>query len=132
MGAAFKSAFGGGDEKEMEDEMAKKFESGEVPMTTKEEAFRLVKEESGWKVFLDWEAEKIRKEKHANIDGLLAEAEKLKKSQKLHGAVEKYEQILELDSKMVDAKEGLEETKKEIESFEEKTGIYKKRRTVCF
>jgi hypothetical protein len=125
MGAAFKSAFGGGGEKEMEDELAKKFESGEVPMITKEETFRLVKEEGGWKVFLDWEAEKIRKEKQAKINGLLAEAEELKKSQKLHGAVEKYEQILELDSEMVNAKEGLEETKKEIKSFEEKQAYIK-------
>ena len=94
-------------------------------MTTKEETFRLVKEEGGWKVFLDWEAEKIRKKKQAKIQGLLAEAEELKKSKKLHGAVEKYEQILELDSEMVDAKEGLEETKNEIESFEKKQAYIK-------
>lgn len=125
MGAAFKSAFGGGDEKEMENILAKKFESGEVPMATKEETFRLVKEEGCWKVFLDWEAEKIRKEKQVKIQGLLAEAEELKKSKKLHGAVEKYKQILELDSEMVDAKEGLEETKNEIESFEKKQAYIK-------
>jgi hypothetical protein len=125
MGAAFKSAFGGGDEKEIEKILAKKLESGEVPVTTEEETFRLVKEEEGWKVFLDWEAEKIKKGRHAKIQGLLAEAVELKKSKKFYGAVEKYEQILELDSEMVDAKEGLEETKKEIESFEEKQSYIK-------
>lgn len=125
MGAAFKSAFGGGDEKEMEKILAKKFESGEVPLTTKKETFNLVKQEDGWKVYLDWKSEKIKKEKQAKIQALLAEAEELKKSKKLHGAVEKYEQVLELDSEMVDAKESLEETKKEIKSFEEKQAYIK-------
>ena len=54
MGTAFKLAFGGENEKEMEKVLSKKFESGEIPMTTKEERFRLVKEEGGWKVFLGW------------------------------------------------------------------------------
>lgn len=125
MGSAFKSAFGGEDDKEMEKILAKKFESGEVPLSTKEEILRLVKEEDGWKVFLDWKTEKIKKERQAKIQSLLAEAEELMKSKKLHGAAEKYVQILELDSEMVDAKEGLKETKKEIKSFEEKQAYIK-------
>lgn len=125
MGAAFISAFGGGDDKEMEKILAKKFENGEVPLITKKETFSLVKEEDGWKVFLDWKTEKIKKERQAEIQALLAEAEELKKSKKLHGAAEKYEQILELDSEMVDAKERLKETKKEIKSFEEKQAYVK-------
>jgi len=125
MGAAFKTAFGGGDENEMEKAIAKKFENGEVPLTTKEETFKLVKEKDGWKVSLDWKTEKIKKERQAKIQTLLAEAEELKKSKKLHGAVEKYEQVLKLDSEMVDAKEGLEETKKEIKSFKEKQAYVK-------
>lgn len=125
MGAAFKSAFGGSDEKEMQKALAKKFERGEVPLTTKEETFKLVKQEDGWKVFLDWKTEKIKKERQANIQTLLAEASELKKSKKLHGAVEKYEHILELDSEMVDAKKGLEETKNEIKTFEEKQAYIK-------
>ncbi|QCQ21262.1 hypothetical protein [Desulfoglaeba alkanexedens] len=120
MGAAFKSAFGGGDEKEMEKELAQKFESGEVPLTTKKETFQLVKEKDGWKVFLDWKTEKVKREKQTKIQTLLAEAEVLKESKKLHGAAQKYEEILELDSEIVDAKEGLQETQKEIKSFEEK------------
>lgn len=55
-----------------------------------------------------------------SIRALLAEAEELKKSKKLHGAVEKYEQILELDSELVEAKKGLQETQTEIELFAEK------------
>jgi len=120
MGAALKSAFGGGDEKEMEKVLAKKFESGEVPLTTEEKIFKLIKGKDGWKVFLDWESEKIKKEKQAKIQKLMDEAKNLKKSMKLHGAVQKYEQILELDSEMVSAKKNLEDTKKEIITFKEK------------
>ena len=120
MGAAFKSAFGGGDQKEMEEYLAKKYENGDLPLATKKETFQLVKEQDGWKVFLDWKTEKIKKEKQAKIEGLLAEAEELKKSRKLHGAIEKYEQVLELDSELVEAKEGIGETKKEIKSLEAK------------
>jgi hypothetical protein len=114
--AAFKSAVGSGDKKEMERIMRKKLESDKVPLTTRKETFKnyLVKEEGGWKVFLDWKTEKIKRERQAKIQTLLAEAKDLKKSMKLHGAAQKYEQVLELDSKMVDAKKGLEKTKKEI------------------
>lgn len=120
MGAAFKSALSGSDDKEMARTLAGKLENGEVPMTTKEETYRLVKETGGWKVFLDWETEVIEKERQAKTEQLLAEAEELKKSKKLNSAVEKYLQILELDSEVVDAKEGLKETKSEIKSFEKK------------
>ena len=115
--AAFKSAVGSGDKKEMERIMRKKLESDKVPLTTRKETFKnyLVKEEGGWKVFLDWKTEKIKRERQAKIQTLLAEAKDLKKSMKLHGAAQRYEQVLELDSKMFDAKKGLDETKEEIE-----------------
>ncbi len=120
MGAAFKSAFGGGDEKEMEKTLAKKFESGEIPLTTKKGTFQLVKEKDGWKVFLDWKTEKVKKEKQATIKNLMAEAKELRNSKKLEGAIDKYEKVLELDAEMVDAKEGIEEVKTEIKQLEEK------------
>ncbi len=120
MGAAFKSAFGGGDAKEMKEYLAQKYQNGDLPLVTNEETFQLVKEQGGWKVFLDWETEKTQKEKHARIEGLLAEVRELKKSGKLHGVIEKYEQVLELDGELVEAKEGITETKKEIKSFEER------------
>ena len=126
MGIVFKSAFGGGDGKEMEKILAKKFERGEVPLTTKKETFSLVKEKDGWKVFLDWKTEKIKKEKQAKIQTLLAEAKELKKSNKLHGALKKYEQVLELDSEMVEAKKDLEKIKDEIKSFKEKQAYIEK------
>ncbi len=73
MGVAFKSAFGSGDEKEMEKTLAKKFESGEISLTTEKETFKLVKEEDGWKVFLDWKTEKIEIERRSKIQALLFE-----------------------------------------------------------
>ena len=120
MGAAFKSAFGGGGEKEMETTLAKKFESGNVPLTTKKETFYLHKENDGWKVFLDWKSEKAKNEKQAAISNLMAEAKELRGSRKLEGAIQKYEKVLELDSEMVDAKEGIGEVKTEIKEVEEK------------
>jgi hypothetical protein len=106
--AAFKSAAGSGDKKEMERIMRKKLENDKVPLTNRKVTFKLVKEEDGWKVFEDWKTAK-------KIQTLLAEAKDLKKSMKLHGAAQRYEQVLELDSKMFDAKKGLDETKEEIE-----------------
>lgn len=106
--AAFKSAVGSGDKKDMERIMRKKLENDKVPLTNRKVTFKLVKEEDGWKVFEDWKTAK-------KIQTLLAEAKDLKKSMKLHGAAQKYEQVLELDSKMYDAKKGLDETKEEIE-----------------
>jgi hypothetical protein len=120
MGAAFESAFGGGGEKKMEALMAKKLESGEVPLTTKKETFSLQKENDGWKVFLDWKSEKAKKEKQTTISNLMAEAKELRESRKLEGAIQKYEKVLELDSEMVDAKEGIGEVKTEIKQLEEK------------
>ena len=120
MGAAFGSAFGGEDKGEIEKTLAKKYETGEIPTTTKNEEFHLLKEKEGWKVFLDWKTQKAEKEKAGKVAALLVDAKELRKSKKLHGAVKKYEEALTLNSEMIEAKEGLTETKQEIESFEEK------------
>ncbi len=125
MGAAFSSAFGGKDQAEIEKELAAKYETGEVPTTTKNEEFHLVKEDDGWKVFLDWKTKKAEREKAEKVASLLSDAKELRKSNKLHGAVKKYEEVLTLDSEIVEAKEGIAETKQEIESFEEKQAYIK-------
>ena len=125
MGAAFSSALGGKDEGKIEKELAKKYETGEVPKITESEEFYLVKEDDGWKVFLDWKTKKAEKEREDKVASLLSDAKELRKSNKLHGAVKKYEEALTLDSEMVEAKEGLSETKQEIESFEEKQAYIK-------
>jgi len=119
------AAFSGKDQSEIEKELAAKYETGEIPTTTKKEEFHLVKEEDGWKVFLDWKTKKAEKEKAEKVASLLSDAKELRKSNKLHGAVKKYEEALTLDSEMVEAKEGLSETKQEVESFEEKQAYIK-------
>ena len=120
MGVAFSSAFGDKDKGEIEKELAKKYETGEVPTTTKNEEFRLVKENDGWKVFLDWKAKKAAKEKEEKIAALLSDAKQLRGSKKLSGAIQKYEEVLALNGEMVEAKEAIEETKQEIHDIEEK------------
>lgn len=125
MKTAFQSTQENGNQNKIEDLLASKMKNGDIPLTTQEKSFQLRKEEEGWKVFLDWKAEKLKEEKEAKINSLLAEAEELKESKKLHGAVEKYEKVLELDSEMVEAKEGLEETKEEINEFEKKQDYIK-------
>ena len=84
-----------------------------------------MKETDGWKVFLDLKTKKAEKEKADKIATLLSDARDLRNSKKLHGAVNKYEEVLTLDSEMVDAKEGLTETRKEIEALEEKQAYIK-------
>jgi hypothetical protein len=137
LGAALKSAFGGGGEKEMAKALAKKPASGEVPLITVKQTYQLVKEKDGWKVFLDWKTKKIKEDKLATIKNLMAEAEKLRRSKKLEEVIEKYEKVLELGvgisyktgwdredkrrhSIMVDAKEGIRKVKIEIKQIEEK------------
>lgn len=108
------------DEKEMASMLEEKYKDKEIPMTTETDTMNLVKDEDGWKVYLNWKAEKLEKEKKEKIENLLSEAEQLKKEKKLNGAIQKYEQVLELDSKMVDAIEGIEETNNEIAILKEK------------
>ena len=125
IGIAFSSAFGGKEEAEIEDLLAKKYKNGEIPFTTESKEYDLLKETDGWKVFLDLKTKKAEKEKADKIATLLSDARDLRNSKKLHGAVNKYEEVLTLDSEMVDAKEGLTETRKEIEALEEKQAYIK-------
>lgn len=97
------------DEEKLATSIQEKYKGKEIPMTTETDTLNLVKDEDGWKVYLNWK-----------LEAILSEAEKLKEEKKLYGAIEKYEQILALDSKMVDAIEGLEETQNELKIFEEK------------
>lgn len=112
-------------EKEIKEQMAKKLEKGNVPLTTTKNSMHLIKENDGWKVLMDWRTAKIEEEKRQKIQTLLAEAKELKKAKKLNGAVEKYEEVLELDSEMIEAKSGLEKTRNEIEAFSEKQDYIK-------
>lgn len=120
MGAAFSSAFGGKDKAEIEKSIAKKYETGEVPTTTKNEEFHLLKEKDGWKVFLDWKAKKAAKEKEEKIHALLSDAKQLRESKKLSGAIQKYKEVLALNGEMVEAQNAIKETKQEMQDIKEK------------
>lgn len=71
--SAFLSAFGEGDitAEDMEAKLKERAESGDFPLRTERQKFTLLREEDGWRVFLDWGT----KEK---IASLVAEAEKLR------------------------------------------------------
>ena len=62
-GAAFTSALG---EEKNDNEIAKvlaeKYKNTDLPMTTIPETYKLVKQADGWKIFLDWETEKMEAE----------------------------------------------------------------------
>lgn len=113
MGAAFMSAFGGAESEDIAKVMAEKYKDKEVPMTTTSQSYDLIQGAEGWKVFLNLE-------KQEKVSTLLVEAKQLRKGKKLKGALEKYEEVLELDSEEVTAKSGKSELTKEISDFEGK------------
>lgn len=103
-----------GSRRETAESLAQKFKSGNVSLKTKTETFQLVKAKDGWKVFLDWETEKVKRENQAKVMNLLNEAKALEKSGNYQGALERYEQILTLDHINLDAVVGINEMKKKI------------------
>ena len=114
LGAAFMSAFGEKkDEKEMEKMLAEKYKGKDIPMTTTTQSFDLVKDADGRKVFFDWETKK-------KVDEAMRQAKQLEKEKKLYAAKEKYQEVLELDSKAVEASEKIKHLDAEIENFREK------------
>ncbi len=119
LGSAFASALGGAKQDDLEKKLAAKYSEGELPTTTKREEFTLRREPDGWRVFLDWETTE-------RVSTLLSEAKQLKDEKKLNAALEKYDQVLELKSELVEAKEARAETKKEIDEFAEKQGYIDK------
>ena len=64
MGATATSAFGEEkDDNEVAKALAEKYKNKNLPMTTIPETYKLIKEADGWKIFLDWETEKIEAER---------------------------------------------------------------------
>ncbi|MBN67144.1 MAG: hypothetical protein CMM94_06215 [Rickettsiales bacterium] len=104
--------------KDMEELIAEEVKKGNLPTMTQEKSYELVKESGKWKVLLGIA-------KQDKLKSLLSEAKELRKQKKLHVAQTKYEEALELDSELVAAKTGLEATKGEIASFEEKQAYIK-------
>ncbi len=145
MGAAFKSAFGGEKNEDLEKELMKKYENEDFPTTTKKEHFNLVKEKGEWKVFLDWKGQKEAREqenelreKQAVIETMLLNAKVLRASMDFTGAIQKYEEALEagremgdaingiLTGEMVDAEHAIREIKLEMRTIKEKQAYFSK------
>ena len=96
--------------------LKKKYEETGIPTVYKNESFQLVNEMGAWKVHLDWQAELLQKAKEERIAKLLAEARELRKSNSsLEAAIEKYNEVLELDSEMIIAIHGIKDTERDIE-----------------
>ena len=113
IGSAFASAFGGKGAGDVQKQMAEKLQSSNLPTKTQKEDFTLVREDKGWRVFLDWATKK-------QVASLLAEAEQLRKEKKLPAARDKYDAVLKLDSKLVEAEKARDELGREIAAFAEK------------
>lgn len=115
----------------LEDAIAQKTDGGHLPETTKTKTFQLRKGTDGWRVFLDWKAEKLaylerlEKEKaererqaqeakkavevQAKIDSLQHEAQEMYSEDNLQEAFSLYRQMLELDFYNTAAEKGLNE-----------------------
>jgi hypothetical protein len=89
---------GKGEAKDPEALLKERAAAGDLPLKTERIEYTLVREEDGWRVFLDWKTK-------GKISALLAEADQLRKQQKLLAAKQKYDEILDLESALVNASE---------------------------
>jgi hypothetical protein len=106
--------------------LKKKYEDLDIPTVYKNESFQLVKEMGAWKVHLDWQGELLQKAREEQISSLLAQARELRKSDStLEAAIEKYKEVLELDSNMIIAIHGIKDTEQEIREYEQKLAYIK-------
>jgi hypothetical protein len=117
---AYSSTSGTVDNQQASRLLAKKYERKEVPTISKQETYQLVREQGVWKIHLDWQAEIVAREREKRIASLLDDARKLRQTGSLQSALEKYAQVLELDSAIILAKQGIVDTKREIREHEEK------------
>lgn len=101
------------DDAQFQKKIAEKYNN--LPMSTTVQTYNLVREVDGWKISLNWEADKY-----------LSEARELKEQKKYNAAIDNYNKALELNGEMVEAKTEIEEVKKEIATFEEKQEYLKK------
>jgi len=107
--------------------LKKKYEDLDIPTVYKNESFQLVNEMGAWKVHLNWQGELMQKAREERISSLLAEARELRKSDStLEAAIEKYKEVLELDSNMIIAIHGIKDTEQEIREYEQKQAYIKK------
>jgi hypothetical protein len=101
--------------------LKQKYEDEDVPTVYENKIYRMVNEMGSWKIHLDWQAELLEKAREEQIAQLLAEARELRKSDSsLEAAVEKYKEVLELDSNMLIASQGIKDTQRDIAEYNKK------------
>lgn len=120
MGIAFASAFGEKkDTKEMEKIISEKFKDKTLPTTTVTQTYDLIKDNEGWRVFLNWEGKKKAQE-------ISQQATQLEKSKKFEEAKAKYQEALSLDKNNKTTQEKLSEIDKKIEAYKAKKAYFDK------
>lgn len=101
--------------------LKKKYKDLDIPTVYKNESYQLVNQQGAWKVHLDWQAELMQKAREEQIAKLLEQARELRKSDStLEAAIEKYKEVLELDSNMIIAIHGIKDTEQEIREYAQK------------
>ena len=106
--------------------LKKKYEDLDIPTVYKNESFQLVNEMGAWKVHLNWQGELLQKAREEQIAKLLAEARELRKSDStLEAAIEKYKQVLKLDSNMIIAIHGIKDSERDIKEYAAKQDYIK-------
>lgn len=128
--ATFMSVFSEEDRiAELKKEIAKKYKDQSIPMTTLNETYTLIKEDIGWKVFVDWKAEKIEQERKAaqekarmiaarkeqEILNIIEEADNLYRHEDYASALDKYNDVLKLDNTHSRAKNAIKKTKDKLQ-----------------
>lgn len=127
MAKALSSVTERGAEYDLEAEIAQKYAGVDLPTTATTQEFKMRKENDGWKVFLDWKAEKEKKEKQEKdnkirsleVDALLLQSENMIKKSitKMNAELQKYDEILKLDENNKEAKTNREILLGKIELF---------------
>jgi hypothetical protein len=86
--------------------------NGKMPIVTKTENYRLVKEPGGWKVYMDWK-------KDTQLDDLKAQALELEKNKEYTSAQGKWSEILVLDPNNQQASAKIAELDKKLAGYGE-------------
>lgn len=132
MVAAFSFALGNDtSNSKIKKQLKEKYRNQELPMTTEEKEYDLIRENNKWKVYLNWEKERDNK-----VNKLLEEAKGLEEEShsngwiikdKLDEAKEKYNKVFELDSSNEKASKGIKRIDRKIKLTDKKTKRYFKK-----
>jgi len=92
--------------------IAQTYGKQQLPMVKATRSFTLLKEDGGWKVFLNWE-------KESRVDGLIAQAQELERAGNLQPARDKYAEALQADNGNALAQAKVKELEERMSSVQE-------------